>query len=1484
MGKWRTKWQRSGVIEIEVMLASALLALLAGAFVGTLIYADQSLLMAGERQRAVMLASEGVEAVRNIRDSAWNELQYNQSAVQTTGGAWSFVGEGTDETLGDYTRTITFTDICRNGSDTITACPGTYTDAETRQVDVSIAWTTLLGVAQTVTETTILTNWASNLWNQTDWSGGAGQSIWSAADRYDTDDGNVNISTTGQVELVETGTACGTFDWPFDTAGNYTYNTSDIEVTGGVAQLIASAGDVSSITTPALDNYEYETAQGEEPSFLQISDDVFAVTYNDGSDDGFVETYTITDAGEITTTGIDILEFDTTNGEESKLFQVSDDTYGVAYRGPGEDGFLKTFTIDAAGNISTVVDTLEFDTTEGREPDVVRIGTSEYYAIAYRGSGADGFLATVRIGVTGDIGESVIDSVEYDAANGERPSIVNISGDIYGIAYQGAADDGFLVTVEIGSMGMITKGVVDSLEYDTGNGETPSVVNVSGSVYAVAYEGAGSDGFVATIDIATNGTVGNSVIDVLEFNTTQALQPDIEAVTGDVYAISYSGSGNDGFLTTVEIDSAGNITNTALDTLEFNTGLGFETDLFPLDSDTVGIAYRGPGNDGFVETLDIDGSGNITEVGVFEYNTTEGREPSVVNVSGDIWAIAYYGPGQDGFVATMDIDAAGTIIPATISNFEYDTTQGHRPNIINIAGSTFAIVSQGAGNDGFLDTITISSLGVVTPAVIDSFEFDTAFAETPVITPITGDEYLITYEGPGADGFMKTVTISSGGTITTPENDSFEFDTVNGEFPYVEAIDTDTFAVFYDGGGTDGFVQTVSIDGSGDIASLIIDQFEFDTTFAYEPHLVNVSGSMYAIAYEGDGDDGFLVTIDIASDGNIAAAVTDSFEYQTTFAEEPYLAYVSGESYAIAYEGPDNDGFVSIVNMDSAGNITTPLVDTFEFDAAQGQYPRVVVEDELLVIAYEGAGNDGYITTIDLTTVSEYPTDEPTINPASPQTVGSIDQWTSFTETATKNGGEIYYQLSDDSGTTWYYWNGSSWAVAGATDYNTATVVDTNIYAFPVASGSLMFRAFLESDGAQLVQLDNVQVSCATLQMELGQVSVDDGWTTVTLTNTYQNPVVVASRLDSTNTVPASTRVRNAVGNSFDVRLHNPSGSSLTADTVTYFVIEEGTWTHNTVQIEAYTHDTSTFGYKNNWTADAMTYNHTFSSAPFVMHQLMSNNDTGWVTTLVSDSGLRTSPPDTAGFWLGLNGAEVKTSHGSSETIGWIAMDITTGGTIDSPSIANYEIERTPDTVTGAGNGCTNRTLSNVYASTPLSLVFQQEMDGNDGSWGVQCNATLVQVGMHADEDQVTDSERNHTTETFGWIAFDTAFAYSSSGAGGGGGGGGTYETDAEFQSSAFDMSATGPAESIEWDEDVSACPSTCDIELQVRTAPDSTGSPGTWTDWYGATGSGTYFTEPNGSLIPTALNDNQWIQYRVEITSDGADTPVLEEIRIRYR
>ncbi len=225
----------AGFSTVEAILAASVLALLITALAGSYLYGEEATALAGTRRRAVFLAEEALEAMRNIRDSAWNELHYNQSTVEIDANQWEFSGEGSTDVVDIFTRTITFADVCRDGSDAIAACPAVYTDPHMKQATASVDWTTG-NTPRSVSASTYITNWNSTNWTQTDWAGGSGQSIWSDSTKYFSESG-VDNGTAGKIQLA----AAPDGSWSV-SGGSSFIDTSDTDFGQGTVTDTAVSG------------------------------------------------------------------------------------------------------------------------------------------------------------------------------------------------------------------------------------------------------------------------------------------------------------------------------------------------------------------------------------------------------------------------------------------------------------------------------------------------------------------------------------------------------------------------------------------------------------------------------------------------------------------------------------------------------------------------------------------------------------------------------------------------------------------------------------------------------------------------------------------------------------------------------------------------------------------------------------------------------------------------------------------------------------------------------------------------------------------------------------------------------------------------------------------------------------------------------------------------------------------------------------------
>lgn len=444
-------------------------------------------------------------------------------------------------------------------------------------------------------------------------------------------------------------------------------------------------------------------------------------------------------------------------------------------------------------------------------------------------------------------------------------------------------------------------------------------------------------------------------------------------------------------------------------------------------------------------------------------------------------------------------------------------------------------------------------------------------------------------------------------------------------------------------------------------------------------------------------------------------------------------------------------------------------------------------------IDYGGSGRDGQFTLgYDNAEVNwegeenSYPTTIPTVENSTAWEPEFISMINSFAETATKDAGaEIYYQLSTDDGVTWQYWDGAAWSTAGTTDYNTATEVNDNIQTFSMGDKDIKFKAHFESDGDAQAELDQIDIEYNpdNITMEVGSATLESGdtvtmeadtvsgvsgsgWTTVTFTNTnFTDPVVVTSQVENNNTSPVSVRIRNVSSTGFDVTLQAPDGSSPAAEDVAYLAVERGSWSVSGHNIEADSAYTSTVAASSavggTWAGDNKSYSLGYSSNPVVMHQVQTAGDTDWIDSWVSQQSSITNPPNTSGFQISMNGAQATSTHGG-ETVGWIVVDSGISGTVGG---VTFETQTTSDSVAGHDNGCYTFSYSTVNSSSAFTISDQLEMDGSDGSWSAVCSQAPTSVGVHAEEDQEYDSERAHTSETFGFMAFASSAVATDTGA-----------------------------------------------------------------------------------------------------------------------
>ncbi len=98
-----------GSFLLEALLAAALGALFMLALGGAYLSGEESAAYAGNQQRALGLAEEGLEAVRNMRDEAFINLLDGTHGLAITGSQWAF--SGPQDLTDNFMRRITISSI-----------------------------------------------------------------------------------------------------------------------------------------------------------------------------------------------------------------------------------------------------------------------------------------------------------------------------------------------------------------------------------------------------------------------------------------------------------------------------------------------------------------------------------------------------------------------------------------------------------------------------------------------------------------------------------------------------------------------------------------------------------------------------------------------------------------------------------------------------------------------------------------------------------------------------------------------------------------------------------------------------------------------------------------------------------------------------------------------------------------------------------------------------------------------------------------------------------------------------------------------------------------------------------------------------------------------------------------------------------------------------------------------------------------------------
>lgn len=142
MKKVQLHIKKSGFSLVEVLLASSLSIVIILGLTSVIISGYESQILSGMRSRAVLIAEEGLEVIRNIKNENFDNLKAGTYGLKISNNEWELTASVPEE-IDIFSREIKISDI----------------DAKRKEIAVIVTWQQNLQRKGKISLITRMTNW-----------------------------------------------------------------------------------------------------------------------------------------------------------------------------------------------------------------------------------------------------------------------------------------------------------------------------------------------------------------------------------------------------------------------------------------------------------------------------------------------------------------------------------------------------------------------------------------------------------------------------------------------------------------------------------------------------------------------------------------------------------------------------------------------------------------------------------------------------------------------------------------------------------------------------------------------------------------------------------------------------------------------------------------------------------------------------------------------------------------------------------------------------------------------------------------------------------------------------------------------------------------------------------------------------------------------------------------------------------------------------
>ena len=355
------------------------------------------------------------------------------------------------------------------------------------------------------------------------------------------------------------------------------------------------------------------------------------------------------------------LEWDTTAAQWVRSEGIDGNNVLVVYQGDSTY-YAYAYILSRSGSTLTKGTQYAITSAQATYPSVAQIDSTRFLVV-YKEGGSDIYakVLTVNTGAGTITGGSAQQLNSMGALGGKGIAVTRIDDETFIAVWADSSYDGRGVVVT--TSGTTVSGVGAEYEWDTAQGEFPSIATINDSAAIITYSGNNDDGF-AVVLTNTAGTLSKGT--ALEYETVNSLDNNVVALGSNKFLNAWAGTDNDGYVAVLTVTGT---TVTIGTPLEHDTGEGRNPSLSIIDSTHVLGVYGNDATpyDGQALVFGISGT-TVTDETPLEFETTQFISNDLSYLQDGYYVVTYSGTDYDGYSKVLTVE-----LPVVTPSFNYDS-------------------------------------------------------------------------------------------------------------------------------------------------------------------------------------------------------------------------------------------------------------------------------------------------------------------------------------------------------------------------------------------------------------------------------------------------------------------------------------------------------------------------------------------------------------------------------------------------------------------------------------------------------------------------------------------------------------------------------------------------------------------------------------------------------------------------------------------